>query len=251
MRFHAIVQYDGSRYYGFQSQLNQIGIQEVIEKALKNMTQMKIKIHSAGRTDKGVHAIGQSFHFDAEMDIDGEIFAKSLNRRLPLDIRILKISKVNDTFHARHHAISKKYVYKMSKKPLRAFEAYYLHYERDISYERMKDAAKSFEGTHDFSGFSVKVPGKPTVKTIYQIKVYETSKRIHFEFHGNGFLKYMVRSMMGTIIECGLGKKTILDIEENLIRPNRSLAGKTAPSAGLYLKKVYYKKTKDWYNVVR
>ena len=251
MRYHAIVQYDGSRYYGFQSQINEIGIQEVIEKALKNMTQMVIKIHSAGRTDKGVHALGQSFHFDAELDIDSDVFVKSLNRRLPLDIRILKISKVSHRFHARHSSISKKYIYKISKKPIKAFEAFYVHYEKNADYEKMKQASKLFEGTHDFSGFSVKVPGKPTIKTIYQVKIIETSHRIHFEFHGNGFLKYMVRSIMGTIIECGLEKKTLEDILENFAHPNRKLAGKTAPSAGLYLKKVYYKKTKDWYNVVR
>lgn len=251
MRYHAIVQYDGSRYYGFQSQLNKISIQEVIEKALKNMTQMVIKIHSAGRTDKGVHALGQSFHFDAEMVIDKEVFVQSLNKRLPLDIRIVKISRVSDQFHARHSAISKKYIYKMSKKPIKAFEAFYLHYEKHVSFELMKQACKLFEGTHDFSGFSEKVLGKNTVKTIYQVKVSETSNRIHFEFHGNGFLKYMVRSIMGTIIECGLGKKTLDDIQKNFNHPNRALSGKTAPSAGLYLKKVYYKKTKDWYNEVR
>jgi tRNA pseudouridine38-40 synthase len=115
----------------------------------------------------------------------------------------------------------------------------------------MIKAAQLFKGTHDFEGFSVKVLGKPTIKTIYSVTVKETKNTIAFEFHGNGFLKYMVRSMMGTIIEVGNGKKTLEDIKNNLTCPNRKLSGKTAPPHGLYLKKVYYKKTKDWYNVDR
>jgi tRNA pseudouridine38-40 synthase len=251
IRYHAIVSYDGSRYFGFQAQNEALGIQEVIEKALKNMTQTEIKIHSAGRTDKGVHALAQSFHFDSYFEIENKKFIDALNKRLPLDIRILSIRKTNHDFHARHSAISKRYIYKMSKKPTNAFQAFYYHYDKHADIRLMKEAAYLFQGTHDFEGFSVKVIGKPTIKTIYSVIINETKNNISFEFHGNGFLKYMVRSIMGTIIEVGKGMKTLEDIKINLTYPDRKLSGKTAPPNGLYLKKVYYKKTKDWYNVDR
>lgn len=241
MRFHAIVSYDGTMYKGFQSQKNALGIQEVIEKALKNMTQHNIKIHSSGRTDKGVHAIAQSFHFDSDLNIPEETFVYALNRRLPEDIKILKVKKVNESFHARHSAKSKKYLYKLSKNKLTAFQANHFVHIHDLDYDRMTEACQCFIGTHDFAGFAAKVEGKPTIKTIFEVKVYESKTRYYIEFHGNSFLKYMVRSMVGTIIEVGLHKKTKEDIILNLNHPDRKLAGKTAPGKGLYLKKVYYK----------
>ena len=241
MRYHAIVSYDGSNYHGFQSQKNAIGIQEVIEKALKNMTQQTIKIHSAGRTDKGVHAIAQSFHFDCELNIPTETYIYALNRRLPEDIRIKKVKSVKDTFHARHSSTSKKYVYKFSKRPLTAFQANHLVYINRLNYNLMTDASKSFIGTHDFAGFAPKIKGKPTIKHIYNVSIYESKYTYYIEFHGNSFLKYMVRSMVGTLIEIGQLKKDKNHIINNLKNPDRKLAGKTAPGKGLYLKKVYYK----------
>jgi tRNA pseudouridine38-40 synthase len=248
MRYHAIISYDGSRYYGLQTQKQEVTIQKVIEDALKNMTQTKVIIHSAGRTDKGVHAYGQSIHFDTHVDIDTQVFMKVLNKRLPLDVRIKTLRKVSETFHARFSAVSKRYIYKLSKVEMRPFDAFYMHYEPNLNYESIKTAAKLFEGTHDFFGFSEKVLGKNTVKTIYSVTIHEGIHHLYIEFHGNGFLKYMVRSIVGTIIEVGQGRKTFDDITSNLNEPKRSLAGKTAPASGLYLKKVYYKKTKDWYN---
>jgi tRNA pseudouridine38-40 synthase len=242
MRYLMYCSYDGSNYYGFQSQVNQLGIQEVIEKSIKNMTQQKVKIHSAGRTDKGVHAYEQAFHVDIVGDFDLNTMKVAINKRLPEDIRILKIKIVKDDFHARHNAQAKKYVYKMSKKPLTAFQSKYYTYVHHLDYELMKDASQLFIGTHDFKGFCEKVIGKPTIKTIFDIKVTETTSTISFEFFGNSFLKYMVRSMMGTLIEIGQHKKLPEVITLNLVRPDRTLAGKTAAAKGLYLKKIYYKK---------
>ena len=242
MRYLMYCSYDGSNYYGFQSQVNHLGIQEVIEKAIKNMTQQKVKIHSAGRTDKGVHAYEQAFHVDLTGDFNLNNMKMALNKRLPEDIRILKIKIVNDTFHARHDAKAKKYVYKLSKKPLNVFESKYYTYIPNLDLDIMKHASTLFIGTHDFKGFCEKVVGKPTIKTIYAINVEETNKTIQFTFFGNSFLKYMVRSMMGTLIEIGQHKKQPDVITRNLSQPDRRLAGKTAPSKGLYLKKIYYKK---------
>lgn len=242
MRYLMYCSYDGSNYYGFQSQVNHLGIQEVIEKSINNMTQQKVKIHSAGRTDKGVHAYEQAFHVDIIGDFDLDRMRVAINKRLPEDIRILKIKIVKDDFHARHDAQAKKYVYKMSKKPLTAFQSKYYTYVHNLDYELMKHATRLFIGTHDFKGFCEKVIGKPTVKTIFDIKIIETTSTISFEFFGNSFLKYMVRSMMGTLIEIGQHKKQHEVITLNLTNPDRTLAGKTAPAKGLYLKKIYYKK---------
>jgi len=237
MRFKAIVSYDGTPYHGFQSQKNAIGIQEVIEKSFRLMTQTEIKIHASGRTDKGVHALNQVFHFDSDLDINW----LRVNDRLPLDIRIKSVVKVNDDFHARHSAVSKKYKYVLAKKESSVFKKNYEVYIRNLNIEPMIIASKYFEGTHDFKGFCKHVKGKPTIKTIYEVKFRETKDHYIFTFHGNSFLKYMVRSMMGTLIEIGLAKKDPQIIKEILETQERKLAGKTAESRGLYLQRVYYK----------
>ncbi|MFA6801279.1 MAG: tRNA pseudouridine(38-40) synthase TruA [Acholeplasmataceae bacterium] len=236
MRYLAVVSYDGTNYAGFQSQLNALGIQEVIEKSFRLMTQTEIKIYASGRTDKGVHALNQTFHFDSDLDID---FLR-VNDRLPLDIRIKSIRKVKDDFHARHSAKSKKYKYVIAKKESSVFKKNYEVYIRNLDIEPMKKAYHLFIGTHDFKGFCQYVKGKPTVKTMLNVYFKETKDHYIFTFHANGFLKYMVRSMMGTLIEIGLHKKESEIITEILETQNRSLAGKTAESRGLYLERVYY-----------
>jgi len=237
MRYLATVSYDGTKYHGFQSQKNALGIQEVIEKSFRLMTQTMIKIHASGRTDKGVHAINQKFHFDSDLDIDWV----RVNDRLPLDIRIKKVVLVADDFHARHNVKSKKYKYIIAKKESSVFHKNYEVYIKNLDIEPIKKAYKAFEGTHDFKGFCQYVKGKPTIKTIYQVILKETKDHYIFIFHGNSFLKYMVRSMMGTLIEIGLHKKEPEVINQILLTQERSLAGKTAESRGLYLLQVYYK----------
>lgn len=239
MRYLAIVSYDGTKYHGFQSQTNALGIQEVIEKSLRLMTQSSIKIHSAGRTDKGVHAIEQTFHFDSNLDLDIKNWLR-VNDRLPLDIRIKSIKQVRKDFHARHSAKSKKYRYIIAKNPSTVFQANYEVYIKNLDINPIKEAIPYFIGTHNYRGFCQLVKGKPTVKTIYNIDLKETKKHYIFTFHGNSFLKYMVRSMMGTLIQIGLHRKKPEIIKEILETQNRQLAGKTADARGLYLLKIYY-----------
>ena len=240
MRYKAIVSYDGTRYHGFKSQKNALGIQQVIEKSFRLMTQTEIKIHSAGRTDKGVHAVGQVFHFDSDLNIDIDSWLR-INDRLPLDIRVKSIVKASDDFHARHSSVSKKYKYIIAKKPSSVFDANYEVYIRNLDIEPIKKAIPYFIGTHDFRGFCQLVKGKPTEKTIFSIDLKETKKHYIFTFHGNSFLKYMVRSMMGTLIQIGLHRKDPEIIKTILETKDRQLAGKTAESRGLYLYKIYYK----------
>ena len=239
MRYKVIVSYDGTNYIGFQSQANQKGIQDTIEKAFRLMTQKTIKIVSAGRTDKGVHALGQVFHFDSTLNIDLESWYR-VNDRLPLDIRILKIIRVKDDFHARHSAKSKIYKYVIAKKPSTPFSKNYEVYVPNLNVELMKNALPQLIGTHDFKGFCQHVKGKPTIKTIYSATFKETSKHYIFTFHGNSFLKYMVRSIMGTLIQIGLKRKEPMIIQKILDTQKRSLAGKTAEPRGLFLVKIFY-----------
>ncbi len=239
MRYLAIVSYDGSVYHGFQRQNNGLGIQEVIEKSFSLMTQTQIQIYSAGRTDKGVHAIGQAFHFDSDLNIDEKTWLR-VNDRLPLDIRIKKIKKVKSDFHARHSAKSKIYKYVIAKKPSSAFSQNYEVYIKNFDIELVKKVINDFVGTHDFKGFSQYVKDKSTIKTIYSVEIKETKKHYIFIFHGSSFLKYMVRSMMGTLIEIGIGKKDANTIKRIFETNDRSLAGKTAQARGLFLVKIHY-----------
>jgi tRNA pseudouridine38-40 synthase len=239
MKYQAIVSYDGTQYQGFQSQTNGISVQDTIEKAYFLMTQSHIKIFGAGRTDKGVHAKGQVFHFESNLNLDEQSWLR-VNDRLPLDIRILKIKKVKEDFHARHSAKSKIYQYIIAKKPSTAFTCNYEVYIKNLDIEIIKTVINDFVGTHDFKGFCQHVVGKPTIKTIYKAELKETAKHYIFTFHGNHFLKYMVRSMMGTLIQIGLHKKSPDVIKTIIETKNRTLAGKTAEARGLYLIKIYY-----------
>ena len=140
-----------------------------------------------------------------------------------------------------HSATSKIYRYVIAKKPSTVFSKNYEVYIKDFDIEKVKPVLSDFIGTHDFKGFCQYVPGKPTMKTIFKVSLKETSKHYTFTFHGNSFLKYMVRSMMGTIIQIGLGRKDPSVIKDILETQNRSLAGKTAEARGLFLVKIFYK----------
>ncbi|MDL2292327.1 tRNA pseudouridine(38-40) synthase TruA [Acholeplasma sp. OttesenSCG-928-E16] len=240
MRYLAIVEYDGTNYSGFQSQKNANTIQDAIEKAFRLMTQTEVKIYGSGRTDKGVHAIGQTFHFDSDLNIDIETWEKALNKRLPGDIRIKKIIKKKNSFHARHSAKSKIYKYIISKRELSAFEYNHMVYIEKFDLSLAKLACEDLVGTHDFIGLSQYVLNKPTIKTIYSVNIKETKDKITFFFHGNAFLKYMVRSIMGTLIEIATKRKPVNQFNIIFEQKLRSLAGKTASPKGLYLVKVFY-----------
>lgn len=240
MRYLATVSYDGTAYAGFQKQDNALGIQTVIERAFRLMTQTEINIHASGRTDKGVHALAQRFHFDSHLKLDEDTWLH-VNDRLPLDIRVMKVKQVDSEFHARYHAISKKYKYKIAKTPSTVFQANYEVYVKNFNIEPVKKALPLFEGTHNFKGFCQFVKGKNPVRTVHSVKLRETKTHYIFTFHANAFLKYMVRSMMGTLIEIGTGKLEPDIITKILDTKNRKLAGKTAESRGLYLEHVYYR----------
>ena len=241
VRYLFEVSYDGSSYSGFQRQTNANSIQSEIEKALKNMTRIELTIHSAGRTDKGVHALAQTFHADFPFEIENiDIFIRGINKRLPSDIIIKKIKKVNNRFHARHNAKYRIYEYVIAKRPSDIYNQRFEVYIENFNIELAKLATQKFVGVKDFAGFSKKNIDKETIRSIESIDVKETKTHYIFTFKGVSFLRYMVRSIMGTIIEIATNKKDISIIDDIFETKDRKLAGKTADAKALFFKKVIY-----------
>lgn len=240
MRYLVSVSFDGTNYAGFQKQNNAIAIQEVIEKAIKNMISMPFKIYGSGRTDRGVHAKDLTFHFDSDLDISTEQWTMGLNKQLPFDIRINWVKEVASNFHARYHAISRIYEYKIAKSLSDVFSYNYEVYIENFDITKAKAALKYFIGTKDFRNFSKSTIEQDTIRTISEFTLNETYNHYIFTIKGNSFLRYMVRSIVGTIIDIATNKKAIESIEEIFKEGNRKLAGKTAESRGLYLKKTNY-----------
>ncbi len=234
------VSYDGSGYYGFQKQVKEITVEAMLNQALKKVYKKDVKIIASGRTDRGVHALGQVVHFDAPSHIESIRLIKALNSYLPLDIRIIDIKETDDKFHARFDATRKTYRYIITRK----YDLFNRNYHTYIPYEldpnKMSLALKQFIGTHDFFGFSAYVKNKPTVKTIIDASMEIKDETIIITITGDNFLRYMVRKIVGTIIEIGMNKKDINVINEIFNTRNTRLCGKTASPNGLYLVKVYY-----------
>lgn len=240
MRYKAILSYDGTQYSGYQKQVNQLGIQTVVEKAFRLMTQIDIPTFAASRTDKGVHALYQVLHFDSDIILDSTHWVEALNKRLPVDIRMLKVMPTHEDFHARHSAKSKRYIYKIAKQPSTAFTGNHEVYVKNFNIDLVKPILNDIVGTHDFRGFSPNRENKPPVKTIYSFDYKETKSHYIFNIHGNSFLRYMVRIIMGNVIAVGVGKKPSNQLKILLETKDRSLSAKTAEAKGLYLKHIYY-----------
>ncbi|MEZ5315112.1 MAG: tRNA pseudouridine(38-40) synthase TruA [Chlamydiales bacterium] len=235
--------YDGTNYVGWQIQSNGTSIQGLIEKALMIVIGSPIRIYGAGRTDAGVHAMGQVAHFSLEQDLNCQQTLRSLNGILPYDIRILALVLVPNTFHAQYSAIGKEYHYHLwLEKTLSPFLRLYRYHVRDLSnIGYLHQAAQLFVGTHDFSTFTNHGSGiKRRVRTIHRLDVIEEEGGVRLEFEGNGFLYKMVRNIVGTLIETVRRKKSLKEIEHLLKIKNRQMAGFTAPAHGLFLMRVIY-----------
>lgn len=243
MRYKAVVSYDGSRYIGWQKQPNPNTIQETIEKALSSMHHFPVSITASGRTDTGVHAVAQVFHFDSEMKIDNEHWCRALNALLPKDIRIQQVDAVSDDFHARFDVVGKRYDYLITSQMKNPFlENYMAKVYQDLDIDYMRECAEVFLGTHDFTTFtSNKIdPRKDRVKTISLLDIIEENGYIRIVFVGSGFLRYMVRMLAQTLIEAGKHKITKAEIKDMLEKQDKHLCRYKAVANGLYLMEVYY-----------
>lgn len=241
VRYLFTISYDGSNYSGFQRQKNASSIQEKIETTLKYMTKNELTIHSAGRTDKGVHALNQTFHVDVNFEIVNiNYFINSLNKRLPSDIIIKNIEKVDFYFHARKSAKFREYKYVISKKELNIYNHRFASYIKDFDLNLAKKASLKFIGIKDFKGFSKYTKDVNTIKQIISIDFKEDDTYIYVTFKGISFLRYMVRSIMGTIIDVATYKKDISIIDKVFETNDRKYAGTTAEAKGLFLEKIIY-----------
>lgn len=245
MRYLAVVSYRGTPFCGWQKQsVSKLpSVQEIIEKVLSRVLNKETKIYGSGRTDAGVHALGQTFHFDSEKDLDTKKLMNSINKLLPQDVRILSLDKVSDEFHARFSAKGKTYIYKIRNSkisdPFTSDLEYTLGQKLDL--EQMRKASKLFKGEHNFQNFTSKeVDDQKFSRNIGDFEINSKNNEIEISITGDGFMRYMVRMIVGTLIQVGLGKMTIQEVEENLNNPIRRPSSHKAPAHGLYLKEVLY-----------
>lgn len=237
------VAYDGGAYHGFQRQNNALAVQNILEEKLALVFGQSISLVSSGRTDTGVHAIGQVISFVTNCSIPIDRVVRAANSYLPDDIVVTSAEVVPESFHARYSAISKTYLYRIQQgETLNPFLRNYTWYLRNpLDINKMRAALQIIEGTHDFSAFQAAGSVKMNpLRTIYQAECQVVGDILEFTFFGNGFLYHMVRNIMGTIVNVGKGKTTIDNFSSILAGRDRTKAGATAPAQGLYLKEVNY-----------
>ncbi len=244
MRVMLTVSYDGTAYCGWQIQPNCDTVQERIEKAIYSLTGETARITGSGRTDSGVHAKGQTAHFDIKKEsISAEKYAKALNAYLPPDIRALSSCAVSNRFDACRTAKKKTYKYScyISDIILPLKERFAVRMDSGLDIDKIKSGALLFIGEHDFKGFcSTGSSIKTTVRTIYALEVDFNGQDLTFTITGNGFLYNMVRIIVGTLIKLGENKCALEDIKQMLKTGERELGGKTLPAKGLCLESVEY-----------
>ena len=249
MNFKLLIQYDGTDFHGWQVQENQRTVQGELERTVSLIEDAPIAVVGSGRTDAGVHAEGQVANIQLSRPFTPDKLRLAINGNLWRDVRILKVEKAADDFHARFSAKGKTYIYRVVNAPVVSpFWARYAHHEaRPLDVARMNDAARLFLGEHDWTAFSAArsdVENRVRTVTEFTVESYWDARAnasiLEFRISANGFLRYMVRSIVGTMLEVGRGEKDSDTIQTAIINLNRDLAGKTAPAHGLTLLKVHY-----------
>jgi tRNA pseudouridine38-40 synthase len=237
------IEYNGTRFVGWQRQTNGISVEEVVDTTIKKFVKEDIKLYGASRTDAGVHARGQVANFRTESIIPPERFQAALNGMLPDDVVIINSEEVPLDFHSRYHSKGKAYSYSiLNRKTRPAFMKDYLAFTSyKLDFEKMQFACNYFLGEHDFSAFKSKGGSvKTSVRTINSIQLVRTDDIVRLDIDGNSFLYNMVRIIAGTLIDVGRGRIEYTDIPAIIESKNREKAGKTAPAQGLCLEKIYY-----------
>jgi tRNA pseudouridine38-40 synthase len=242
------VQYDGTGYMGWQVQPDQISIQQRIQEVLKKIYGAEIRIEGSGRTDAGVHALGQVFSFKEprKISLNEKSFHKALNSLLPPEIRLLTARLVSDDFHARFSAVGKTYIYVLERSqrsiPFMNRSSWNQRYKLDL--ELMKQAIARFEGVHDFTAFTVKTKSfkGSAVREVFKTEIESWHGLLFLRFTGSGFLYKMIRSLTGQVVEVGSGLSDISKIDNLFESGCRLKAAQTAPAKGLFLAEVYYDK---------
>lgn len=246
VRYKAVIAYDGTNFHGFQNQPNGRTVQGEIEKTLQKMANgQRISIHGSGRTDSGVHALGQVIHFDYPEERPLERMRFALDTQTPEDIGVLQVEQVAEDFHARYLVKEKTYQFKVDigkpRSPFRRHYASYFPYPLDI--EKMQQALPDLLGTHDFTSFCASGSSiEDKVRTIYEarLEVNAAGDELTFTFRGDGFLYKMIRILVGTLLKIGNNRLPVDSIPTILAAKDRNLAGPTAHPEGLYLVNVRY-----------
>ncbi len=239
------ISYHGGQFMGFQVQHHERTVQYEFERILKRMHQTFVRIHPSSRTDKGVHAIEQYFHFDTHLNIAPDKWQYAFNSGLPRDISVQSVEQISDDFHCRYDCVGKKYRYKVYiDKEKRVFEHdTKVQQKNPLNLDAMHDAAQYFLGTHDFTSFcSQKTEIQNKVRTIYQSDIIKTEDGFEFVVTGSGFLYNMVRVMVAYLMLVGEGKRSGEEIHTLLEERDRKKIPHTAPAHGLYLEKIYLDK---------
>lgn len=240
-RIKCRVSYDGSKFYGFQVQNKERTIQGELQKAIKNVTQENIIIHASGRTDARVHAKGQVFHFDTDKELDTNRWKMAINHFLPNDIYIHSCDIVSEEFHSRYSATCKEYRYYINIGEYSVFDTHYIYqYNRPLDLSLMQEGANLFIGEHDFASYCVSLPGENTVRTIYSFEINEKEGIVECIVTGSGFRRYMVRHLIGALIQIGANRFSLQEAKNRLdSKGEKHILFKAKPQ-GLYLYRVDY-----------
>jgi tRNA pseudouridine38-40 synthase len=237
------LEYEGTAYAGWQLQPNGLSVQEVVESALAQVVGEKVRLISSGRTDAGVHARGMVAHFEVGRDLPMSAYREGVNRFLPPDIAVKDAQEAPPGFHARFSARGKWYRYLISTSPVRSplVARYSWHVRGSLDLSAMQGAAAHFRGLHDFAAFrGAGCEARTTVREIFSVDVAREEELLAIDVRGGGFLRNMVRVMVGTLVEIGLGRRPPADVPLLLQEGSRPLAGRTAPPQGLCLMEVWY-----------
>lgn len=245
-RYKLTISYDGTRYCGWQVQSNATSIQTLVQQALETALRHPTHLTGAGRTDAGVHALGQTAHFDTPLPLSPKKLVFSLNALLPPDIRVHALDPVAPAFHARYSATGKIYHYHLHLHPIAdPFRApYQLHLHDSIDIQKLKEGAVHFLGTRDFTSFANEAykgsAARDPIRTLRRLDVIPEAHGVRLEFEGDGFLYKMVRNITGTLIEYGKGKLTPADLATIFNAKDRRRAGPAVAPHGLFLIQVLY-----------
>lgn len=237
------IEYDGKDFNGWQKQPNKLNIQGEIERAIKDITGEEVELIASGRTDAGVHALGQVANFKTNSNIPVEKIPIALNTKLKRSVRILDAEEVEERFHSRYNCKRKTYRYIINnyKNGTAIYRNLEYNFSEKLDVEKMEEASKYFIGEHDFKGFKASgTSSKSSVRIIYEAKVYKQNEKVIIEVTGNGFLYNMVRIISGTLLDVGIGKILPEEMNDIIKSGDRTKAGKTLPPNGLYLVKVEY-----------
>jgi tRNA pseudouridine38-40 synthase len=242
-RFKLVIEYNGSRYSGWQIQKNARTVAGEIEQAIAEATRRReFELYGAGRTDAGVHALAQVAHLELYTDLPAGSLRHRVNDLLPADIYVRSIDKAPHKFHARHDAEARSYLYQISRRKTAFFKPFVWWIKEPLDLDRMRAAAQSFQGMHDFASFAADEPGEKSTKVLVdRLDVVEAGDLVLIRIVGSHFLWRMVRRMVGVLAAVGRGEMTTDDVTRLLTSASDLPATLTAPASGLFLEAVYYK----------